>query len=215
MNPNLAEIPLGTPAWRIALFYPAQGSWSESEYLNLTGGPLVEFEQGRIEVLDMPTKEHQRLAQFIFVMIHNFLLGERIGEVFMAPLPMRLWEGKFREPDILFVKRGRAELRTDARRSYPEGADLVVEIVSEGDQNRRRDLHDKRAEYAKAKIPEYWILDPENETLLVLRLNGSQYDVAGKYQRGQSATSSELPGLEVSVDDWLNAANSDLGTPKQ
>ena len=212
MNPNPAEMPLGTPAWRIALFYPAQGSWTESDYLNLSGGPLVEFEQGHIEVLDMPTKEHQRLAQFIFVMIRNFLLSQRIGEVFMAPLPMRLWEEKFREPDVLFVKHGRDELRTGAQRSYPDGADLVVEIVSEGDQNRRRDLEEKRADYARGKIPEYWILDPENETLLVLRLNGNQYDVAGKFRRGQFATSTELPDLEVSVDAWLNAARGDEAT---
>ena len=209
MNPKSAEMPLGTPAWRIALFYPAQGSWTESDYLNLSGGPLVEFDQGHTEVLDMPTKEHQRLAQFIFLMIRNFLLGQRVGEVFMAPLPMRLWEGKFREPDVLYVKHGRGELRIGDRRSYPDGADWVVEIVSEGDENRRRDLQDKRADYAKGKIPEYWILDPENETLMVLRLNGDQYDVVGEFRRGQSATSAELPGLEVSVTDWLNAAQAE------
>jgi hypothetical protein len=52
----------GEPAWRIALFYPEQGGWTETDYLNLDGGPLVEFENGFVEVLDLPTKEHQRFA---------------------------------------------------------------------------------------------------------------------------------------------------------
>ena len=212
MEPQLAEPPLGTPAWRIALFYPAQGSWSETDYLNLLGGPLVEFDQGHIEVLDRPTKEHQRLAQFIFVLIRDFILGRRIGEVFMAPLPMRLWEGKFREPDVLFVKDERGEWRTDDQRSYPDGADLVVEIVSPGAQSRRRDFENKRDDYARGKVPEYWILDLEQETLLVLDLNGDRYDLAGEFHRGQSATSVALPGMEVSVDAWLDSARGNIAT---
>lgn len=203
---NLAEIPLGVPAWRIALFYPAQGSWSESDYLNLSGGPLVEFDNGCIEVLELPTKEHQRLAQFIFLIIRDFIIGKHPGEVFMAPLPMRLWEGKFREPDVLFVRPERPELRTDDQHSYPVGADLVVEIVSDGEQNRRRDFEAKRTDYARGGIPEYWILDPENEALLILHLNGDQYEVASELYRGDLATSIELPNLQVDMNQWLDAA---------
>ena len=55
IEPKSIDAPLGAPAWRVALFYPAQGSWSESDYLELSDGPLVEFDNGHIEVLDMPT----------------------------------------------------------------------------------------------------------------------------------------------------------------
>jgi len=201
-DPNLPETPLGTPAWRIALFFPAQGSWSESDYLNLSGGPLVEFDEGHLEVLDRPTKEHQRITQFIFVAIREFLLGQRIGEVFMAPLPMRLWTGKFREPDVLVVRHWRAEYQG----SYPEAADLVVEVVSPGNENRRRDLEEKRLEYAKAKIPEYWIIDPEQNGIVVLGLNGEVYEVLGEFGRGQTSSSFELPGFCVSVDACLDSS---------
>ena len=51
MSKSVAESPVdfpkaGEPAWRIALFYPEQGEWTESDYLNLDGGPLVELESG-------------------------------------------------------------------------------------------------------------------------------------------------------------------------
>ncbi len=204
-DPKFAVPPLGTPAWRIALLYPAQGSWSETDYFGLAGGPLVEFDNGHIEVLDMPTKEHQRIVQFIFVMIREFLRGKRIGEVFIAPLPMRLWDGKFREPDVLFIKHG----RPDYQDSYPEAADLVVEVISPGSDNRRRDFETKRHEYAKAKIAEYWIIDPENAVVIVLKLSGEVYEVIGEFGRGQKATSIELPGFEISVDDCLDSANGE------
>jgi len=49
MSNGVAESPVefpkaGEPAWRIALFFPQQGGWTESDHLNLDGGPLVEFD---------------------------------------------------------------------------------------------------------------------------------------------------------------------------
>jgi Uma2 family endonuclease len=52
----------------------------------------------------------------------------------------------------------KAEHRNRRTFDYWEGADLVVEIVNRDDP--ARDLETKRAEYAEAGIPEYWIVDP-------------------------------------------------------
>ena len=64
-------IDIGQPAWRIALFYPKQGGWTEADYLALEGGPLVEFDSGCVEVLDMPTKEHQRIVQLLLILLQQ------------------------------------------------------------------------------------------------------------------------------------------------
>jgi hypothetical protein len=71
------------------------------------------------------------------------------------PLPIRLWPGKYREPDIAYFRPGRIR---DPRQP-PDGADLVMEVASEGEENRKRDLQTKREEYARAGIAEYWIVD--------------------------------------------------------
>ena len=76
---------------------------------------------------------------------------------------MRVREGKFREPDILLL-RDRSDPRYQDR--YWQGADLVAEVVSPDHPDR--DLVEKRADYAEAGIPEYWIADPRDETLTVL-----------------------------------------------
>jgi len=200
-----SEVPqAGEPAWDIALLYPLQGSWTEDDYLGLGTNRLVEFSDGCIEVLPMPTKFHQRLVRALFLLLQQFVAEGKLGEVFFAPLPVRLWQGKFREPDIVFVRPERPEYR-----GQPEGADLVIEVVSEGAPNRQRDIETKPAEYARAGIPEYWIVDPELSRITVLVLDGDQYREHGVFTIEDTATSVLLAGFAVSVRDlFADAANA-------
>src|SRR5216684_646925 len=64
---------------------------------------------------------------------------------------------------------------------------------------RERDLVTKREEYARAGIGEYWIIDPEQQTITVLGLDGEQYRLHGEFALGQRAASAVLPGFEVDV----------------
>jgi Uma2 family endonuclease len=76
---------------------------------------------------------------------------------------------------------------------------LAIEVVSEREENRERDLHVKPKEYAEAGIPAYWIVDPEEAQITVLRLDGKSYRPHGIFKKGETATSVELPGLEIPV----------------
>jgi Uma2 family endonuclease len=184
----------GEPPWDIALLYPLQGSWSENDFLELSTNHFVELSHGCIEVLPMPTKLHQRIVQFLFLLLHEFVSARKLGEVYVAPLPVRLWPGQFREPDIVYLRPGRGEFR-----GQPEGADLVMEVVSEGEENRRRDMEEKRQDYAQAGIPEYWIVDPETQRVTVLVLEGGAYREHGVFGPGETASSVLLSGLAVPV----------------
>ncbi len=193
----------GEPVWDIAYLFPPQGSWTEDDYLELDTARLVEFSDGSVEVLPMPTKLHQRIVRFLFLLFDQFVSDRNLGEVLFSPLPVRLWPGKFREPDILFLRSGRGEYR-----GRPEGADLVVEVISEGEVNRRRDLQIKPPEYAKAGIPEYWIVDPEKQEIMVLALEDGTYQKHGIFGLQQRATSLVLPGFEVSVQEVFASGQS-------
>jgi len=59
------ELRYGEPAWRMALLFPPQGSWLEADYLTPDAGRQIEFDCGSVQVLNTPTKEHQRLARII------------------------------------------------------------------------------------------------------------------------------------------------------
>lgn len=194
------------PAWDIALLFPTQGNWTEDDYLELDTSRMVEFSHGYVEVLPMPSKEHQRIVRHLFLLIHQYVTANRVGEVFFAPLPVRLWPDKFREPDIVFLRNGRSEFR-----GRPEGADLVVEVLSEGAVHRRRDLETKPAEYAKAGIAEYWIVDPELQQITVLTLVDTVYRVHGVYGVPEQAQSVLFHSFSFSVRDVFAAASDSSG----
>lgn len=76
---------------------------------------------------------------------------------------------------------------------------VLVRLLSQAQDDRRRDLDVKRREYAQAGIPESWIVDPREEGIVALRLGGDRYVEHGTYGRGQRAASHLLPGFEVDV----------------
>ena len=173
-----------------------QGMWSVEQYLALTAqtNRLLEYTDGVIEVLPMPTDKHQSISLFLLLCFLAFV-RPRGGVVFYAPLRLEIRPGKFREPDLLILTRS-----DDPRRQndYWRGADLVVEIVSP--DNPARDLEEKPRDYAEAGIPEYWIVNPLDETVTVLTLSDGAYAEYGVFQRGDEARSKLLDGLTVRVD---------------
>jgi Uma2 family endonuclease len=174
---------------------PPQGRWSEDEYLVLTDhrNRLVEFTDGFLEVLPMPTDKHQAILAFLNDLFRDFL-NPRGGKVRFSPLRLRIRPGKFREPDLLLLLSA-ADPRRQNR--FWLGADLALEVVSE--DKPERDLVDKRGDYAEGRVPEYWIANPQTETITVLRLRGDAYEEAGIYRRGESAASTILAGFSVAV----------------
>ena len=191
----------GEPAWEIATLYPIQGTWTEAAYLALPTNHLLELNDGCLEILPMPTYFHELIVEFLYDLLRSFVRERGLGKVMRAPLPVRLWAGQMREPDVLFLRPDRLQqLAKAGNRAQPEGADLVMEVVSPGPQNRERDLDVKRLEYARAGIAEYWIIDPELRTITVLELMEDIYRVSGEFKPGQTAASVLLSGFCVSVD---------------
>ena len=182
------------PTWEIAQLFPAQGHWSEEEYLALDTNHLIEYSHGQIEVLPMPTRSHQLLVIALFKLLDNFIRTRQLGTVLLAPMRVQLWQGKFREPDILFMRTEHEDRRSD---QFWQGADLVMEVVSPDDP--RRDRVTKRREYAQTGIPEYWIVDPAQRSITVLTFDGQTYALHGEFEEGADATSVLLDGFNVSV----------------
>ena len=192
------------PAWDVSRLFPAQGQWSEEEYLDLPGNRLVEFDLGHIEVLEMPSESHQTLVIFLYEILVAYVRKHKLGKVLIAPLPVKLWDGKMREPDLLFMRREHAERR---HQNYWSGADLVMEVISPSDPGR--DKITKRREYAKAGIPEYWLVDPCEQAVTVFSLpvGAEEYAVQGVFALGQTAESASLPGFSIAVGELFAAAD--------
>ncbi|MGV3724834.1 MAG: Uma2 family endonuclease [Actinomycetota bacterium] len=186
--------------WNVARLFPRRGEWGEEDYLSLPDNRGVELSEGCLEFLPMPTEQHQIILGYLYRAFFDFVSSRQLGTVLMAGIPVRLWKDKIREPDVVFRSRERAR-PVDGR--YWDGADLAVEIVSQG--GRKRDLEEKRREYARAGISEYWIVDPENCSIQILVLEGDEYRPLGVHLSGDQAASVLLPGFVVSVEAVFTA----------
>jgi Uma2 family endonuclease len=127
--------------------------------------------------------------------------------VAFSPIRLRIREGKFREPDLVFSRHA-DDPRLGSRDD--DGADMVVEVVSP--DGVARDFVDKRLDYAEDRIREYWIIDPRTETVTVLRLADDEYTQAGVYGRGMIASSALLPG---SMSGSMSFSTPQLATDRR
>ena len=185
------EMTVATP---ILELFPSPGEWTEADYFPLSDrGRMVELSNGDVEVLPLPTDFHQLILLRLTSSLYAFVLLHRLGQIRFAPLPVRLWEGKVREPDFMFMSAAHA----DRIGTYWGVPDLVGEILSEGTEQKDRET--KRAEYARAGIPEYWIIDPWARTVERLRLSGHEY-VLAELVTG-ALTSTEFPGWSLALSE--------------
>ena len=180
-----------------------QGTWTVEQYLRLTdhASRLLEFTDGELELLPMPTDKHQVIIAFLYRLLFPYM--DRVGRVILfAALRLQIREGKFREPDLMLLLDANDPRRQNA---YWLGADMVIEIVSADDP--QRDTIVKRADYAEGRIPEYWIVNPTDESVTVLSLadEGEEYTGERVFRRGEAATSTLLPDLSVQVSAIFDA----------
>lgn len=183
----------GEPAWGIVSLYPRQGHWSPVDFFTLPNNRGVELVEGCLEFLPMPSKKHQTVIFRLAMVLAQVLDDERVQ---IAGYNLETIEDTLRQPDVLATND--ASNFEDDRATH---ADLAIEVVSPGTENRKRDEVKKRDEYAAAGIPEYWIVDPENRSIVVLSLDGDKYVELGCYAVGQTAVSKVIEGFSVVVDE--------------
>jgi len=162
---------------------------------------MAEFTDGKIEVLPMPTPEHQEIVWFLMSALRAFVTSGSLGRALMAPLRVRIAEGRFREPDVVFVS---AKNASRQGKRYWEGVDLVMEVVS--DDCPKRDLIDKRRDYAAAEIAEYWIVDPRSRKIMILKLKNRRYAMHSEATGSGTVESGLLRGFSVDVAAVFAAA---------
>jgi Uma2 family endonuclease len=159
----------------------------------------AEWVDGEIVLMSPVSLDHQDLLSFVFRLISAFVEARRLGQVFFAPIQMRLpTRPSGREPDLLFVTNEHAGRLKD---TYVDGpADLVVEIVSP--ESEERDRVTKLAEYEGAGIPEYWLVDSTREEARFYQLGEDGQYAIGPINPDGFYHSVVLPGFRLRVA-WL------------
>jgi Uma2 family endonuclease len=145
-----------------------------------------------------PTIKHQRISRELFLQIGIFLKGNPVGEVLDAPVDLRLFPRSDLQdtnvfvPDIVVV----CDPAILDGRSINGAPDLVIEILSPS--TAKYDRGYKFNQYLAAGVKEYWIVSPEEETVIVYTLDEGRYTAAA-YKPGDKVALSALPGCEVDL----------------
>lgn len=158
-------------------------------------GDRHELIDGEIFVTPSPIPAHQIASGNIAYPLEHHVRVHDLGMVLHAPVDVRLTPDNVLIPDIPFIARDR--LHIIGEKTIDAAPDLVFEILSPG--ARQRDLTVKRALYARFGVREYWIVDPEAKTVIVLVLNDDRYEPLPVTGDGR-IVSRALPGLELTLD---------------
>jgi Uma2 family endonuclease len=135
----------------------------------------AEWVDGDIVFMSPISDAHQNLVEFFLTLLRLHVEHHEKGWVRSSTFQMKLDViPSGREPDIVYL---REEHRDRMTGTYIDGpADMAVEVVSP--ESGPRDRGEKFYEYERAGVPEYWLVDPDREELVVYRLEEGQYRTA-------------------------------------
>lgn len=168
------------------------------DYKSLPESETKRYEliQGELVMVPSPGWRHQNISRRLFSRLEAFVEAHNLGYIAYAPLDVVLG-GDVVQPDILFISHKRASIvQEDEIRGGP---DLVVEILSP--TTAQRDRTYKRTLYARHGVKEFWLVDPDSQTVEVLALGRRGYRRMGLYGKGNVLRSPLLPGLEIPLTE--------------
>jgi Uma2 family endonuclease len=154
-------------------------------------GRRYELYDGEVIVVPSPFLRHQRVAMHIEAILLEY---ERAagGIVVLAPLDIVFSEHNVLQPDVVFFRAERRHLVKDWEVTRAE-PDLAVEVLSRGTEARDRGR--KMQLFARFRVPEYWLVDPLENTLEIYTLDDEAYRLAITADETQDVHSPTLPGL--------------------
>ena len=159
----------------------------------------MELDEGVLYIMPRPRKVHGFLQLRMYRHIDDYIESfEEPPAELLAGFTVALSLGRrtLLIPDLCIVLRGNPAVSGDR---MVEGApDIVVEVLS---SDRSRDLVRKRQLYAEARVQEYWIFDPREDTTTLLELNNGEYVERAVLTADDALTTPLLPGLSISMAD--------------
>ena len=174
----------------------AQARLTYADYAKTPDDERYELLDGLLIKIPTPLVYHQRVLGNLLYRVAPFVSERKLGHVYSRPTDVVLSDTTVVEPDILFVSSQRSHIIT--RENIQGAPDLVVEILDPPTAERDRTI--KLDLYAQHGVKEYWIVDPDARTVMVLLRGEDSFEVGGIYGEGQSLCSPTLAGFGVDLD---------------
>jgi Uma2 family endonuclease len=158
----------------------------------------VELWNGEIIMSPAPHPDHQNIVFNFGRLLRDFVVPQLLGKIYLSPVDVVFTQHRVVQPDVLFVFKDRLDIITNRVNGVP---DLAMEVISEG--SWQRDRIQKKALYEQFGLPEYWIVDPDSETIEVFALVKGVYQLHSKATGADVAKSKLLAGFKISFRELL------------
>jgi Uma2 family endonuclease len=173
-------------------------SYEEFQELPRDGSKRFELIEGEVFMTPSPNTKHQRVVGRLFRTLSDFVEKNDLGEVFIAPYDIVFSTWTALEPDLLFIRKERASIVTEA--NVQGTPDLVIEVLSPS--NKAYDRQTKLLAYEKGGVPELWYFDPEGRTAEILRLGSEgRYVLAARLSGDDAIVTKILTGLPLTLGE--------------
>jgi Uma2 family endonuclease len=156
-----------------------------------------EILEGELTVTPAPSTKHQSASANLFKLLSRHIDDRKLGKLFYAPVDLILDPTTILQPDLLFVFSAHQHIITE--RAIEGIPDLVVEILSP--TTSRTDRVTKAQIYARHKVPAYWIVDPDQESIEIYLLEEDVFRPAVTLQGTTPTMAPPFTELEIAARD--------------
>jgi Uma2 family endonuclease len=192
LQPVLSSPRLAQYAARILDVLADEHSARRHFHETVTDGEKAEFINGEV-IHHLPVRlEHNLIGKWLLKLLDTYVAVHRLGYVGYEKLLISLSRNDY-EPDLCFFGREKADRFTARQMRFP-APDFIVEILS--DRTAANDRGVKLLDYAAHGVDEYWIIDPDEQTIEQYLLRGDAYELAVKVKEGP-LTSRAMPGFAI------------------
>ena len=181
------------------------------EYLSYDDGTDKLYELFNGELIEVPPESgtNVQIANRLFL-VFALLIGTDRVRGHGLELEVR-GEPRNRYPDLTIIREEHIQqlAKRNTIRLFMAPPLLVIEVVSPGELQRDRDYIAKRMQYQDCRIPEYWIVDPETQTVLVLELAGNTYTEVGSFSGDEQVLSPQFRELNLTTAQLFDLGDQD------
>ena len=182
----------------MAVHESARRKLTYEDYLHFPDdGMRHEILDGEHWVTPAPSTQHQWIIMGLGSKLYNFITEHKLGIILGSPTDVLLSDHDVVQPDLLFVSQEHAAVITDP--NIQGAPDLAIEVLSPS--TRRKDEHAKRERYELTGVREYWIVDPQRQTVRVFRREADGFGPAEELSKDDTLSTPLLPGLALPVSE--------------
>ncbi|MBC7473832.1 MAG: Uma2 family endonuclease [Candidatus Sericytochromatia bacterium] len=181
--------------------------YTYNDYLKTDDEKRYELIGGNLIMVPAPNTEHQNVSKIIEMSLYNFVLKNKLGDVYNAPIDVYFDDKNLVQPDILFIAQDNMSIIK--KKGIFGSPDVLVEIISPSSRNR--DLYTKKDLYQLFKIKEYWIVDPINKSVDILKLGDdgvykvhSSSSLNDEEQEDKNVYSGVVQGFSINLTEIFN-----------